>query len=198
MFLSSAPCPRGSEKPACRLWGCALTALMVSSRRPAGHGFPFDRLPAATPGKLPSPSEGTRRGTLAPPPSQSRFVIDLSARCIQETWNGVGLSPVSVISLCEQATPPIHPACPRRYPYPLSRRRPVQCFSMCECLAPTRGRTATPPALSLPGPFVTARYRTTLASYLSKRKVRARISGRVRTRPGRIKPSFHKKSDRTV
>ena len=109
MFLSSAPCPRGSEKPACRLWGCALTALMVSSRRPAGHGFPFDRLPAATPGKLPSPSEGTRRGTLAPPPSQSRFVIDLSARCIQETWNGVGLSPVSVVSLCEQATPPTTP-----------------------------------------------------------------------------------------
>jgi hypothetical protein len=82
---------------------------MVSSRRPAGHGFPFDRLQAATPGKLPSPSEGTRRGTLAPPPSQSRFVIDLSARCIQETWNGVGLSPVSVVSLCEQATPPTTP-----------------------------------------------------------------------------------------
>src|SRR5215471_10697586 len=69
---------------------------------------------------------------------------------------------------------------------------------MCECLAPTRGRNATPPALSLPGPFDTARYRTTLATYLSQRKVRARISGRVRTRPGRIKPSFRKKGDRTV
>ena len=82
---------------------------MVSSRRPAYHGFPFDRLRTATPGKLPSPSEGTRRGTLAPPHSQDRFVIDLSAWCIQKTWNGVGLSPVSVIGLCGQATPPITP-----------------------------------------------------------------------------------------
>jgi hypothetical protein len=35
--------------------------------------------------------------------------VDLSAWCIQGTWNGVGLSPVSVISPCEQATPPITP-----------------------------------------------------------------------------------------
>jgi len=43
----------------------------------------------------------------------------------------------------------------------------VPCFGMCERLAPTRGRNATPPALSLPGPFDIARYRTTLAAYLS-------------------------------
>jgi hypothetical protein len=32
----------------------------------------------------------------------------------------------------------------------------------------TRGRTVTPPALSLPGPFVTAHYWTALAAYLSQ------------------------------
>jgi hypothetical protein len=31
-----------------------------------------------------------------------------------------------------------------------------------------RGRTVTPPALSLPGPFVTAHYWTALAAYLSR------------------------------
>ena len=31
----------------------------------------------------------------------------------------------------------------------------------------TRGRTVAPPDLSLPGPFVTAHYWTTLAAYLS-------------------------------
>lgn len=82
---------------------------MVSSRRPAYHGSPFDRREAATPGKLPSPSEGTRRGTLAPPPSQAVSSSTYRPGVSRLAWNDVGLSPVSVISLCEQARPPITP-----------------------------------------------------------------------------------------
>ena len=48
----------------------------------------------------------------------------------------------------------------------------------CPCLAPS------------PPPVTGRRW---LRTSPSKRKVRARISGRVRTRPGRIRPSFHKK-----
>src|ERR1700677_1146461 len=47
-------------------------------------------------------------------------------------------------------------------------------------------RNAPPPELSLPGPSVTGRYLPALAAQLSRRKIRARISGRARTRPGRI------------
>jgi hypothetical protein len=36
--------------------------------------------------------------------------MDLSAQCIQAcAWNGVGLSPVSVVDHCEQVTPPHTP-----------------------------------------------------------------------------------------
>jgi len=49
-----------------------------------------------------------QEGTGTPPRRQDHFVVDLSACVVRsELRNGVGLSPVSVISHCEQATPPI-------------------------------------------------------------------------------------------
>jgi hypothetical protein len=109
----------------------------------------------------------------------------------------VGLSPVSVVSHCEQATPPHTPRVGGKNRDVLLRDGPLWEPSGASALLgawhTARGRTVTPPALSLPGPFVTARYRTTLATYLSRRKVRARSSGRARPRPGRIRPSFRKR-----
>jgi len=93
-----------------------LSALGVRANCP--HGFAATILlttdsPLTTAGgysgEAAIPKRGHQEGTLAPPPSQSRFVLDLSAWYIQKTWNGVGLSPVSVIGLCGQATPPITP-----------------------------------------------------------------------------------------
>src|SRR5208337_4470110 len=67
-----------------------------------------------------------------------------------------------------------------------SQRTP-KCFHRLGSLAPRRGRNVAPPELSLPGPFVAAHYWTTLAAYLSARRVRARISARARPRTGRIR-----------
>ena len=58
-------------------------------------------------GEAAIPERPHQEGTIAPPRSQGRFVVDLWAWSIRsELRNGVGLSPVSVISRCEQVTPP--------------------------------------------------------------------------------------------
>jgi hypothetical protein len=45
--------------------------------------------------------------TSSPPRRQGRFVVDLWACVVRSVLrNGVGLSPVSAVSHCEQATPP--------------------------------------------------------------------------------------------
>ena len=59
-------------------------------------------------------------------------------------------------------------------------------FTNVRRLAHHGGRNVAPPGVSLPGPFVTARYRTVLASYTAM-QVRAAISARGRTRTGRIR-----------
>lgn len=123
----------------------------------------------------------------------SLFVVDLWAWVVRgRPRNGVGLSPVNAVGHCEQATSPITPSVRRGYPHspPRERSQIAQCFHRLGSLAPTRSRNVTPPVLSLPGPSVTARCRPALAAYLFARRVRARISGRARTRPGRIRFSF--------
>lgn len=75
---------------------------------------------------------------------------------------------------------------------------PSQGFVKFRRLAHRVGRIVTPPAPSSPGPFAAAGCPATLAAYPSKR-VRVRISGPARTRPGRIR--FHQTStfkNRTV
>jgi len=58
-------------------------------------------------GEAAIPERPHQEGTIAPPRSQSRFAVDLWAWSIRsELRNGVGLSPVNVISRCEQVTPP--------------------------------------------------------------------------------------------
>jgi hypothetical protein len=85
----------------------------------------------------------------------------------------VGLSPVSVVSHCEQVTPPYTPWAERNSRDAFFRERsPLGKSSDASARLGAwhtpQGRTATPPVLSLPGPFVTAHYWTTLAAYLSE------------------------------
>ena len=141
MFLSGALPPEGAQ---------AGLGAVPATRSNCPHGFvtttllatdsPLTAWAAATAGKLPSPSEGTRRGTLAPPRRQSRFVLDLSAWCIQAgAWNGVGLSPVRVVGHCEQVTPPHTPRVNGQNRDVLRRDCPggraAQCFSTTRSLA---------------------------------------------------------------
>jgi hypothetical protein len=61
-------------------------------------------------GEAAIPERPHQEGTIAPPRKQGRFVMDLWACLIRaRTRNGVGFSPVSVVSHCEQATPPYTP-----------------------------------------------------------------------------------------
>jgi hypothetical protein len=116
-------------------------------------------------------------GTGTPPRRQDRFVVDLSACVVRsELRNGVGLSPVSVASHCEQVTPPStlrdegnsRDALPRGTPS--LDGRPPDASAGYGAWHHRLSRNATPPVLSLPGPFVAARCRTTLAAYLPIRK----------------------------
>jgi hypothetical protein len=92
-------------------------------------------------GEAAIPKRPHQEGTAAPPPSQDRFVMDLSAWCIQEPvgpWNGVGLSPVSVIGHCEQARPPYTPRAGGKNRDVLLRdgcSAAAQCFSAAWTLA---------------------------------------------------------------
>jgi hypothetical protein len=66
--------------------------------------------------------------------------VDLWAGCIQAgAWSGVGLSPVSVVGHCRQATPPSTPRIDGQNRGVLRRdcsgRRAVQCFSTTRSLA---------------------------------------------------------------
>ena len=97
--------------------------------------------------------------------------MDLSAWVVQGgPWNGVGLSPVSSVGHCDQATSPDTPCVRRGNRISLSRGRSswiVQCFSAARGLASTRGRNVAPPDLSLPGPSVIARRRDDAGCYLA-------------------------------
>src|SRR5262249_47306132 len=126
---------------------------------------------AATPGELPSPSERPRRARSRRRVARAVSSATYGPGVSRETWNGVGLSPVSVVGPCEQATPPHTPWVGGKNRGVLLRGgslgEPPGASALLGAWHTGRGRTVTPPALSLPGPFVTARYRTTLATYLS-------------------------------
>lgn len=89
--------------------GDRLTALMVSRRRIYWSTVsPFAG--PATPEKLPSPRCPGQEGPGHAAASPDRFAVGLWVSVILAgARNGVGLSPVSVISPCEQVTPPITP-----------------------------------------------------------------------------------------
>ena len=120
--------------------------------------------------------------------------MDLSACVVRGgPRNGVGLSPVSVVGRCDQATPPPTPRARQKNRNALCRKRSAKtapCFSTVWSLARTRGRNATPPDLFASGPSVTVRCRTTLAA--ASRGRWTRTSGQERPRPGRIEFSLAK------
>jgi hypothetical protein len=82
--------------------------------------------------------------------------------------------------------PASHPAGPRAVTEFRRERIPFRGFRRSRSLAFQRDRNAMPPAPSSPGPSVAACCQTTLARS-SRKRVRVRISGPARTRPGRIR-----------
>jgi hypothetical protein len=177
---------------------CLLPDPPLTAARPEPRG---SRRATATPGKLPSPNDRTRRA-----PSRRRIARPLRRRLIglvdpetnlaARAWNDVGLSPVSVISHCEQARPPYTPRAGGQNRDVLlqdsSLRNRLMLQHNLEPGTPHEaGLWPLPlhPCLAPPSPSIAGRrwLRT------SPKRVRARISGRARPRPGRIWSSFRER-----
>jgi hypothetical protein len=128
---------------------------------------------------------------LAPLRDPSRFVMDLWARSFPGcSWNSVGLSPVSVVSRCIRARSRSTLSVVRanRDMLDPDQAKLGQCFSRLRSLAPRPGR-GDPSWIGLAWPL---RRRTLLpdAGCVGPIGLRARLSGRARPRPGRIRSSF--------
>ena len=94
-----ANCPHGGAR-----------ASLLATDSPLTAPWPMPRCSYS--GEAAIPKRPHQEGTVAPPRSQSRFVVDLWAWCSlgpRGPRNGVGLSPVSVVRHCEQARPPYTP-----------------------------------------------------------------------------------------
>ena len=179
----TANCPHGGARASLLATDSPLTAAWYAPR-------------GSYSGEAAIPKRPHQEGTVAPPRSQSRFVVDLSVWCIQGpdgTWNGVGLSPVSVIGHCEQARPPYTPRTGGKNRDGLLQdgcSAAARCFSTTGSLARHTRPDCGPSRSVLAWPL---RHRPLLdgAGCVPLRgRVRARISGRARPRPGRIRPSF--------
>ena len=140
--------------------------------------LPFAELGSATPGELPSPKRcGARSSWPHPPRPQALSALPyrplLPGRRVPRgaglrRRDDVGLSSVTVVSHFVQVMPSqtlARPAGCSRVP-PCGAT--VDCrrgFSNVRSLARRTRRIATPPELSLPGPFTATRCRATLAAY---------------------------------
>ena len=156
----------GHSDKALRLGG--LTVLMVRRR-----GVSFRWVSLSRPSPLLREScrpqgETVRVGLFHAAASARRFGWALSAGITRPAaWVGrddVGLSPVSVVSHCVQAMPPTTPAVRPSYPSTDGRGCLSRASASVGAWPPNRGRIATPPAPSSPGPFTAACCQTTLAA----------------------------------
>src|SRR5579862_1032132 len=106
------------------------------------------------------------------------------------SWNSVGLSPVSVVSRCIRARPRSTLSVVRANRDMLDPDQAMlgQCFSRLRSLAYRPGRS-DPSWIDLAWPL---RRRALLpdAGCVGPEGLRARLSGRARPRPGRIRSSF--------
>ena len=143
----------------------------------------------ATPEMLPSPKRRPLGPFPAPPRGQtfSAYLwVWLTPMSSETAWDFHRSVWSAIVSRRDHQSPRRSAAttvsCPARRSSMIRK-----CFGRLRSVAHRRGRNVTPPELSLPGPSVTVRCRPTLAAYLSARRVRARISGRARPRPGRIR-----------
>ena len=102
-----------AERSSCRPVGANCPhgfggAVRMTTDPPLTPGRRWDDAGRRYSGEAAIPERPHQEGTIAPPRSQSRFAVDLWAWSIRsELRNGVGLSPVSVVSRCTQARPPI-------------------------------------------------------------------------------------------
>src|SRR5450432_2194310 len=117
---------------------------------------------------LPSPSVSVGRTPtcrrLARPVSSWTYRAGLSETASERRGTFTG----QCCCRCEQVTPPTTPRAGRNSRDAFLRRflgeEETQCFSTTWSLAPPLSRIATPPALSLPGPFVARCCHPTLAA----------------------------------
>ena len=123
-FLTTRPDPARLGRAVHRPWeyaancphGWIATNLLATDYplTTRGRTLGGEHRQEATPGKLPSPSDSTRRAPshrrVARAVSSSTYRPGVSRTALAgRSWNGVGLSPVSVIGHCEQARPPYTP-----------------------------------------------------------------------------------------
>jgi hypothetical protein len=94
--------------PLGRLQAFGLTALMdYDAPARIATDSPLASVARGYSGEAAVPESSRLESTSSPPRRQVHFVVDLSACVVRsDLRNGVGFSPVSVISHCEQATPP--------------------------------------------------------------------------------------------
>ena len=140
--------------------------------------LPFTERSSATPGELLSPKRCGARSSL-PHPSRPRTLSALPYRPLLPGLriphftglrhrDDVGLSSVTVVSHFVQVMPSqtlARPAGCNRVPTCETTTDGRRGFSNVRNLAHRTCRIATPPELSLPGPFTATRCRATLAAY---------------------------------
>jgi hypothetical protein len=94
--------------PLGRLQVFGLTALMdFDAPARIATDSPLTLVARGYSGEAAIPESSHLESASSPPRRPGRFVVDLWACVVRNEFrNGVGLSPVSVVSHCEQATPP--------------------------------------------------------------------------------------------
>ena len=168
--MPQANCPHGSTTSSSLAHGCSFRLM-------------------ATPEQLPSPKqrlEGANRRTAASP---DPFALLIGLGCPGGTRDGVGFSPVSVDSHCVQASPPITPTARSDQPYRVLRRNPPGPLVLpqaWELGTPSRPKR-DPSRTILAWPLRRRPLRDDAGCIPLRRRVRARISARVRPRTGRIR-----------
>lgn len=153
--------------------GCSFRRSSLSCHRPTRSVDPDPLLP----GELPSPKRRLSRRT-SPTPSLPRALSAEPYRPLLPGWriplsavpcrDDVGLSSVTVVSHFVQVMPSqtlLRPAVRNRVPRCGATFGGRQGFITVRSLARRTSRNATPPVLSLPGPFNAPRCQATLAAY---------------------------------
>ena len=189
MFLSN-PLESGEAGRSRRgtVLGGANCSREVSGNESPHYGVPF-RAGALLWGRC-HPRANDEGPSFVPLRDPSRFVMDLWARSFPGVWNSVGLSPVSVVNRCIWVRPraTLSDVRANRVMLGTDQAELGQCFSRLRSLARRQGRSG-PSWIDLAWPL---RRRPLLADAgcVGPGGLRARFSGRARTRPGRIKSSF--------
>jgi hypothetical protein len=148
--LRRANCPHGSTPSSALDYGCSFRPLATPEQLPSPRRRRWGRLPRR---RVTEPfRHAYRSGLPGDPRGTPRRRGTLTGQC------GQPLCPGETTSHLDGPQRPTV-ACAAE-----GDRRVPQCFGRLGSVACRLGRNVTPPELSLPGPFVAARCRTTLAA----------------------------------